>query len=112
MMRQRQEPSSLLDEFDDLSDPQVDQVYKVDLQINFSTQFGEYLCVTGNLKALGEWKEFVCKLKWTEGHNWVTEKPIESTMPFFQYKYVVLDGKDQPKKWEEGLNRIADVTLL
>lgn len=33
-------------------------------------------------------------------------------MPYFQYKYVVLHGKGEVKKWEEGLNRIAHVSRV
>jgi hypothetical protein len=48
----------------------------INLQVYYESKFGEYLCVTGSIPQLGSWKEFKCLLKWTEGHFWVTEKPI------------------------------------
>ena len=83
--------------------------YSLTLKIHFETKFGEFLCVTGNIKELGNWKAFTCKLQWTEGHIWKTPEPIQTDLPFFQYKYVVLHKDDEPKYWESGLNRIADV---
>lgn len=49
---------------------------------------------------------------WTEGHIWKTTKPIHTDAAHFQYKYVVLHKVDEPKAWESGLNRIADLHLL
>ena len=86
--------------------------YSLTLKIHFETKFGEYLAVTGNIKELGNWKEFTCKLIWTEGHIWQTPTAINTDLPFFQYKYVVLHKDDEPKYWESGLNRIADVQRL
>jgi hypothetical protein len=31
---------------------------------------GQSLCIVGNLKELGSWKNFQAKMKWTEGHIW------------------------------------------
>ena len=53
------------------------------LKIHFETKFGEYLCVTGNIPELGNWKEFKCKLKWTEGHIWTNEEPILTDLSYF-----------------------------
>jgi hypothetical protein len=61
---------------------------------------------------LGCWKEFRLKLIWTEGHVWTTPKPIKTKRNFFRYKYVVLHGDDEPKQWEGGVDRIADLKLL
>jgi hypothetical protein len=81
--------------------------HKVRLSIHFKTEFGEYLCVTGSIPALGNWKQFNCKLKWNEGHIWTTA--LETDADLFEYKYVVLHGQDLPKKWEDGLNRLCHV---
>ena len=73
---------------------------------------GEYLAVVGNLKELGSWKDFhKVKLRWTEGHIWVTEGLVISSASHFLYKYVIMqDG--QVKEWEKGANRIADLAIL
>ncbi len=57
--------------------------YSLTLKIHFETKFGEYLAVTGNIKELGSWKEFTCKLIWSEGHVWKTPVPITTELPFF-----------------------------
>ena len=82
------------------------------MKIPYETSFGEFLCVTGNIPELGSWKKFTCKLMWTEGHIWKTSSPIVTDVPHFQYKYVLLHKLDEPKAWENGLNRIADLRLL
>ena len=42
----------------------------------------------GSIKELGCWKEFVCPMKWTEDHIWVTDELLVES-PIFQYKYVL-----------------------
>ena len=39
------------------------------------------------------------------------ENPIISNVPYFQYKYVIMED-DQDLKWENGMNRIADLEML
>ena len=52
-----------------------------------------------------------CQIKWTEGHNWVTDNLVVSSKRYFLYKYVIMeDGK--VKRWEKGANRIADLDVL
>ena len=82
------------------------------LKIHYETVLGEYLAVTGNIPELGAWKTFTCKLKWTEGHIWTTAVPIKTCRTRFEYKYVLLHKLDEPKKWETGINRIADLRIL
>ena len=55
--------------------------YQLTLKIHYETKFGEYLCVTGDIDELGNWENFICKLKWTEGHIWTTEAPIKTNKP-------------------------------
>ena len=58
------------------------------------------------------WKDNqVCQLQWTDGHVWQSSEPIVTSKPFFMYKYVLLDGKEQIA-WEEGIDRIADLELI
>ena len=71
---------------------------------------GEQLCIVGDLDEMGQWSNFKCKMKWTEGHIWVLDGLIVKK-PYFLYKYVVLQN-DQPSKWEQGDNRIADLRVL
>jgi hypothetical protein len=83
------------------------------LKIYFKTVPGESICVLGSIQELGAWKEIVCHLKWTEGHIWVTEKPIITSQPYFTYKYMQLDDdKKTMVKWEAGIDRIVDLRLL
>jgi len=50
-------------------------------------------------------------MKWTDGHVWVLDNPIISSVPYFSYKYVIMED-DQDLKWENGMNRIADLEML
>jgi hypothetical protein len=53
-------------------------MFHLTLRIHYETKFGEYLCVTGDIDELGNWEQYICKLKWTPGHMWVTETPIKT----------------------------------
>ena len=79
-------------------------------KVPYKTELGQSLCVVGSLPSLGSWKSFTAKMKWSEGHIWVLPD-IRISDPYFQYKYVVLNN-GQPERWEQGLNRIADLPLL
>ena len=59
---------------------------------------------------MGAWKNYQTHMKWTDDHFW--EINIKLTNPIFQYKYVVLESKSSVLRWEQGLNRIADLPLL
>jgi hypothetical protein len=66
----------------------------------------------GNIDELGKWTDFEkCKLKWTEGHFWVSENLVILNKPYFLYKYVIME-KGEPKIWEQGPNRLADLNVL
>jgi len=87
--------------------------YALTLKIYYKTVPGESICVLGSIPELGLWKDIVCHLKWTEGHIWVTEKPIITSHPYFNYKYMQLDDdKKTMVKWEAGIDRIVDLRLL
>ena len=87
--------------------------YQVDFKVYYKTSFGESLCIVGSIPELGQWKEFRCHMKWTDGHVWVTETPLITNHYYFQYKYVLLD-EDKTKliSWERGIDRIADLEIL
>lgn len=83
----------------------------VTFSIFYETRVGESLCVTGSIQELGLWKEYKCHLVWTEGHIWVSEAPIITKSNKFFYKYVLLD-EGKMVKWEMGIDRIADLSIL
>ena len=52
---------------------------------------------------------------WTKGHIWVLDVPITQKVCEFKYKYVLLDKSKkggQMAKWEQGIDRIAELSLL
>lgn len=84
--------------------------YNVTMRVQYQTDLGESLCIVGDVEELGQWASFKCKMRWTEGHIWVLEG-LNVKKPQFLYKYVLMkDG--QPKQWERGENRLADLRLL
>lgn len=52
--------------------------FKVTFQIKYQTVPGESLAVLGSIPELGNWekKSILHHLKWTDGHVWVSEKPL------------------------------------
>lgn len=87
--------------------------YAVTFQIFYETVFGQTVAVIGSTKQLGNWQKYLCKLKWTEGHIWKSEEPLEMQESRFEYKYVLLNEDDQENiQWEQGVNRIADLNIL
>jgi len=87
--------------------------YHVDLKVHYKTKFGESICILGSIPELGMWKDFKCHMRWTDGHIWVTEKPLVTNRYFFQYKYVLLDKeRSNLIAWERGVDRIADLEIL
>ena len=63
----------------------------------------------GDCDELGNWDTKKClKLKWTEGHYWVSVQPLYTNRPYFKYKYIQYsDGHI-----EDGMDRLADVEVL
>ena len=94
------------------------EFFELTLKIHYETKLGEYLAVMGDIVELGSWKEVKVILKWTEGHIWTTEKPLQLRHKFFRYKYVVVraseSGNSSSSKqvWEKGQNRICDLRVL
>lgn len=87
--------------------------YHVHFKVYYKTTFGESICILGSIPELGTWKEFRMHMKWTDGHIWVTEKPLVTNNYYFQYKYVLLDAeKTKLIAWERGVDRIADLEIL
>jgi|TARA_B110000285_G_scaffold103158_1_gene117378 hypothetical protein len=80
--------------------------------MHYPTEIGESIAVLGSIQELGAWKDYKHHLKWTEGHNWVSEKPIETKNSCFFYKYVLLQDLTEFKGWERGMDRIADLKIL
>ena len=93
------------------SESLVSPAISLTLKVAYKTDIGQSLCVVGNILALGKWESFNAHMKWTEGDIWVLQDlPIE--VDRFEYKYVVMDNKTSPLKWEKGHNRICDLNLL
>ena len=89
--------------------------YAVMFKIKYQTNYGESLCVVGSNEQLGLWKNYKCHLKWTEGHVWISERPLflKSTDAIFEYKYCLLWEDDQRLlNFEKGVERIADLAIL
>ena len=89
----------------------ADTVHQVWFKVNYKSELGEEVYVFGSIPELGGWKTNMYKLIWTEGHVWVSEKPVITKSRHFFYKYrVIVDG--ELKIWEEGIDRICQPELL
>ena len=81
------------------------------MKVRCHTSFGQSLCVVGSIPELGSWREYKCHMQWTEGHVWVTKNPLVTSKSYFSYKYVLFQ-ESKVKRWEKGIDRIADLRLL
>jgi hypothetical protein len=81
----------------------------VTLKVRYETKLGQCLYVMGSIPELGEWKEYLCQMTWTDDHIWVTTDLVVKS-PHFMYKYVL--KSTQETVWETGFNRIADLKIL
>lgn len=66
----------------------------------------------GSIEELGNWEEFKCGMTWTKDHYWITEDLRINSSSHFQYKYAVVNEKNDEVIWEQGICRIADLAIL
>jgi hypothetical protein len=75
----------------------------------------DQLYVTGDIAELGNDVNLkIHPLKWTEGHIWVSEKPLITHQPYFRYSYLMmnLNSKTKVDNHENGIKRIADLASI
>ena len=89
----------------------TEEKYAVHFRVHYESNFGEEVCVVGALPDLGDWKGHKHMLKWTEGHIWVSVKPLITNQRYFCYKYRVL-VEHEVRHWEDGIDRICHPELL
>jgi len=71
--------------------------------------------VIGDIPELGNEQDLKRHpLKWTDGHVWVSEKPILTRTPNFRYNYIMIDQKSGQKidHDEKGIKRICDLASI
>jgi phosphoglucan,water dikinase len=79
----------------------------VSFEIHAQLEYGDGLCVTGNVPALGDWDASRgLVLRWTEGNVWVGRVDVESSVDL-QFKCVRM--REDARAWEDGDNRAAVV---
>ena len=88
------------------------QLFSVSFKLHYKTVPGEDLFVVGEIPELGTVGEHKHPLKWTQGHIWVSEIPLLTSQSIFHYKYVLLGVKKEVLNSEQGIHRIADLSLL
>jgi hypothetical protein len=78
----------------------------------YETVPGESIAVVGSVKELGAWdkQNIIHHLRWTNGHKWVSEKPLITTQQHFRYKFVLCHQMNF-KDYEKGIDRIADLGI-
>lgn len=87
--------------------------YHLELRVQKKLDNGQSLCVCGSIPELGNWKNFICHMKWTHDDYWVLQKPLVTNKYFFSYKYVIMkEGGRELEMWERGVDRVADLEIL
>jgi len=86
----------LLDDVSQSDIPSIDiQEGRCEMTFNckYKTQYGQTLCIVGDIEGLGEWKKFDAKMHWSQGDIWKYKLVMEKDSSF-EYKYIILqDGK-------------------
>lgn len=79
----------------------------VSFEIHAQLEYGDGLCVTGNVPALGDWDASRgLVLRWTEGNVWFGRVDVESSVDL-EFKCVRM--REDARAWEDGDNRAAAV---
>lgn len=77
---------------------------KLNFSIEYKSQWGQIICVSGSDKLLGEWTpEQAIQLEYAGNNLWVTSIETEEKLEA-EYKYFVLDANGS-MSWEGGNNR-------
>ncbi|KAL4430504.1 hypothetical protein ABPG74_005429 [Tetrahymena malaccensis] len=80
-------------------------------QISYQTNYGERLAIVGNIQQLGNWKkEDALNLQWNNNNIWkgqaiINFSQLSNDKQILEYKYILIDEKNQKIQWEEGQNR-------
>jgi len=90
------------------------QEYEVHFKIKYVTKLYEDLFDTGDITERGSAGDLKRHpLKWTEGHIWVSERPLRTSTPLFRYNYIMIDQKSGKQiDNQEGFTRIADLKSI
>ena len=88
--------------------------YHIHFRVHKKLPPGQSIHILGGIPELGMWDKtkIYCRMKWTEGDFWVTEKPIITNKYFFQMKYAIMDnGSEQWVAYETGIDRLVDAEI-
>ena len=81
-------------------------------KIIYKAELGQSISVLGNCSKLGNWRQVSAHpLQCSDGEIWESVNNLNTDSSFFLYKYVVVFN-NQIYKFEEGMDRIADLELL
>ena len=91
-------------------DKQTGFTYEFNFAIKYETLFEERLVITGEPDFLGHWDPLKgLELEWTPGGIWKANILVgEGSIKDFEYKYVCV--KKQEVRWENGKNRLLNIT--
>ncbi|KAL4475558.1 hypothetical protein ABPG72_009247 [Tetrahymena utriculariae] len=95
------------------------QLCIINWQISYQTNYGERLAIVGNIQELGNWrKEEALNLQWNSNNIWKGQAFINlsesssNDQQILEYKYILIDEKNQKIQWEEGQNRFYYFTQI
>ena len=78
----------------------------IEFRIRYETSQGENIYVLGNSPLLGNWKNPIFKLHWSENHIWKNTINLPENSSPIKYKFVCINNNTNEKRWEEGPNRL------
>eukprot|EP01119_Soliformovum_irregulare_P023934 TRINITY_DN8468_c0_g1_i1.p3 TRINITY_DN8468_c0_g1~~TRINITY_DN8468_c0_g1_i1.p3 ORF type:complete len:192 (+),score=59.06 TRINITY_DN8468_c0_g1_i1:659-1234(+) len=82
--------------------------------LNYRCEFGEEVRVVGSLGELGGWNADRAPLMlWNPNDRWTLDLELEPRSFPFEYKYIVVDNRNNKCRWELGPNRtVKDVLVV
>ncbi|MCB0850995.1 MAG: 4-alpha-glucanotransferase, partial [Bacteroidetes bacterium] len=83
---------------------------KLHFKINYHSQWGQKLFVSGSITQLGSWQEdLAAEMRYTSDGNWELLLDVEDDISELSYKYFILDENTGARIWETGEDRLISL---
>ena len=85
----------------------------VTFKVNYVTNFGEVVCMTGGGRVFGNWDadNKSIRLQWTDGHFWSISVAASELPNEGEFKFVIIEG-DKVKRWATGNNKLFNLDKI
>lgn len=78
-------------------------------KIHYISLIEEELFIVGNQPELGDWRNLVCRMDWTNGHYWTKELSFSKSLEHVEFKFVCYNNVSHKTRWELGAKRFLNL---